>query len=67
MFRQKVILQENFDPGLCLVAQEGTSIVGFIFAPIRKDTGYVNIIVVKKGSSEKRHRHGIVARSGEKA
>lgn len=50
-----------------MVAQEGTSIVGFIFAPIRKDTGYVNIIVVKKGSSEKRHRHGIVARSGEKA
>ncbi len=46
-FRQKVILQEGFDLGLCLVAEQDEDIIGFIFAPMRKDVGYVNIIAVR--------------------
>ncbi len=53
IFRYKVILQENFDPGLCLVAEEETEKVGFIFAPVRGDTGYLNIIAVEPGHQKK--------------
>jgi len=47
VFRQKVILQENYDPSLCLIAELGSEVIGFIFAPVQKNLGYVNIIGVR--------------------
>jgi GNAT superfamily N-acetyltransferase len=48
-FRYRVLLQENFDPELCIVSEAEGQVVGFTYSVIRGETGYVNIIAVKQG------------------
>ncbi|MGQ9513504.1 MAG: GNAT family N-acetyltransferase [Thermoproteota archaeon] len=47
VFRYKVVLQEGFEPSMCLIAEQGSDIIGFIFAPVRNNVGYINIIGIK--------------------
>jgi len=54
-FRSKVVLNQWYDPGLCLVAEEGGDIVGFIFGVMQEKTGYLNAIFV----DERLRRRGI--------
>ncbi len=48
-FRSKVVLNQQYDPDLCLVAEEGKDIVGFVFGVLHEKTGYLNVIFVEKG------------------
>lgn len=48
-FRYRILLQENFDPELCIVSESEDQVVGFAFCVIRGETGYINVIAVKKG------------------
>jgi mycothiol synthase len=48
-FRSKVVLSQGYDPDLCLVAEEGKDIVGFISGVMQGKTGYLNAIFVEEG------------------
>jgi GNAT superfamily N-acetyltransferase len=52
-FRSKVVLNQRYDPRLCLVAEEDHRVVGFIFGVIQDKTGYLNVIFVKDGHRRK--------------
>ena len=47
-FRYRVLLQENFDPELCMVSEFEGRIAGFIYSVVKGDTGYINILAVKR-------------------
>jgi mycothiol synthase len=47
LFREKILLERDFDPDWCLVAaEEGGRVLGFIYAPATGNTGFVNVIFV---------------------
>lgn len=48
-FRYGVLLQENFDPELCIVSESEGQAVGFAYSVTKGETGYINIIAVKQG------------------
>ncbi|MEM3523757.1 MAG: GNAT family N-acetyltransferase [Thermoproteota archaeon] len=48
-FRYRVLLQENFDPELCIVSESEGRVVGFIYCVTRGETGYINILGVRNG------------------
>ena len=48
-FRYRVLLQENYDPELCIVSESEGRVVGFIYSVTRGENGYINILAVKNG------------------
>jgi mycothiol synthase len=54
-FRSRVVLNQRYEPDLCLVAEEGGDIVGFICGVMQERTGYLNAVFVEEG----RRRRGI--------
>lgn len=48
-FRSRVALNQGYDPDLCLVAEEGQDIVGFISGVMQEKTGYLNAIFIDEG------------------
>ena len=43
------MLNQGYDADLCLVAEEGRNIIGFIFGILHERTGYLNAIFVEEG------------------
>ena len=50
LFRYRVLLQPNYDPGLCLVAEDDGRVIGFAFGVPARDVVYVNAIFVRRDS-----------------
>lgn len=65
-FRYRVLLQENFDPELCIVSELEDRVVGFIYSIIRGETGYVNLIAVKQGFRDRGIGSSMLATTEEK-